>query len=331
MRIGDTPWPRVLPDALPTLGVRRRFRMRRATFRLVLVAIGLTLLLPAGGVARDDMIDGTMMVDYSKPPSFKIGTWVRYHTVGSSLLGLRRNYTLTLLIAGEEDVWGDRCFWLETWTQQEGKSPDHTASLISYSAFGDTAALRHAMWFIRKMVTGPSGRVPGEPEFSLWTRDGEDVRQRSSALRKQDPLLFRGTTFDTLGPDTAMVPRGTYRGTVVRERSQITLETMYGDSTHRDERVEVRTRNMSDDIPITHLVRERVHDLQKRKRWLLGRSNDATQEVLEEGTMRTMVIEYGHGGLTPAVIPPRLRVTIEEQQARRRAAQPASASRKRGG
>jgi hypothetical protein len=292
--------------------------MRRATSRIALFALAFSLFVPFGGEAADDIIDGSLMVDFSKPPTFKVGSWVRYHGTASSKLGLRKNYTLTLLVAGEEDVWGDRCFWLESWTHHEGRELPYTsASLISYSAFGDTAALRHGMWFIRKMVTSPSGRVPGEPEMALWTRDREEVRKRAGEIKKLDPGLIRGTTFDTLGVDTAQVPRGSYKGKVVRERSTITLETMRGDSTYRDVRVETRTRKMSDQVPITHLVREDVLDTQIRRGWITGRSSDVSEQLLEEGKMRTMVIEYGTGGLTPMMIPARLQKTIEQQAAAR--------------
>jgi len=296
--------------------------MRRAISRIALFALAFTLTAPYGGQAADDTIDGTLMVDYSKAPNFKVGSWVRYHATANSKLGLKLDYTLTLLVAGEEDLWGDRCFWLETWTENQGKPMNAAATLISYTAFGDTVALKHGAWFIRKMVTGPAGR-PGEPEFSLWTRDREEVRRSASALNKLDPGLVRGTTFDTLGVDTAQVPRGTYRGKVVRERSTITLETMRGDSTTRDVRVETRMRNMSDEIPITHMVREDVLDTQVRRGWLTGHSGDVKEDLLEEGKMRTMVIEYGRGGLKPLVIPPRLQGTLEQQQARNKKAAPA--------
>lgn len=290
--------------------------MRRAIARIALFALAFSLLVPFGGEAADDVIDGSLMVDFSKAPNFKVGSWVRYRGTARSKLGLKKDYTLTLLVAGEENLWGDRCFWLETWTQHDGKEvPYTTASLISYSAFGDTAALKHGMWFIRKMVTGPAGRN-GEPEMSLWTRDREEVRKRAGEIKKLDPGLIRGTTFDTLGVDTAQVPRGSYKGKVVRERSTITLETMKGDSTYRDVRVETRTRKMADQIPITHMVREDVLDTQVRRGWITGRSSDVKEELLEEGKMRTMVVEYGQGDLKPVVVPPRLQGTLEQQAAR---------------
>lgn len=306
-------------ESAPSIDRPPEFRMRRATFRITLIAVMFSLLAPFGLEAADDTIDGSLMVDFSKAPNFKVGSWVRYRGTANSKLGLRKNYTLTLLVAGEEEVWGDKCFWLETWTEHEGRPIYTAASLISYTAFGDTAALKHGMWFIRKMVTGPAGK-PGEPEISLWTRDREEIRKRAGEIKKLDPGLIRGTTYDTLGVDTVQVPLGSYKGKVVRERNTITLETMKGDSTYRDVRVETRTRKMADPIPITRMVREDVLDTQIRRGWITGRSSDVKEELLEEGKMRTMVIEYGTSGLKPMVVPARLQGTLEQQAARNKKA-----------
>ena len=138
----------------------------------------------------------------------------------------------------------------------------------------------------------------------------------------------RGTTYDKLGVDTVSVPRGNYRGKVVRESSQIAAEFMKGDSTYRDTRVETRTRNMADEIPITHMAREVVHDVQTRRGWITGRSSELKETLLEEGTMRTMVIEYGHGDLKPLVIPARLQSTVAERAAK--AKKSSSGTAKRG-
>ena len=303
--------------------------MRRATLGLI-AALALIAALPRSGSAVDDQtIDGTLMVDFGRAPSFKVGSWVRYHCVANSKLGYHRNYVLTLLVAGEEDLWGDRCFWLESWTDNEGKEgPGIAASLVSYSAFGDTAAKSHATWFIRKMVTGPNGPAPGEPDVSLWTRDNEEIKRRRSELPK-DAATTRGTTYDTLGVDTVAVPRGAYRGPVVRERNRVISELMKGDSTYHQEREEIRTRKLSWDVPITHMVREDVVDTQHRRGWITGHSSEGKEEELEKGVMQTIVIDYGTGGLEAKAVPARLRMTIEQQKARQTNAAVASKKSKK--
>jgi hypothetical protein len=301
--------------------------MRRATLGL-LAALALLFVFPRSGSAvNDQTIDGTLMVDFAHPPNFKVGSWVRYHTVANSKLGFHRDYQLTLLVAGEEDMWGDRCFWLETWTQSDVGEPNVTASLISYSAFGDTAAKNHATWFIRKMVTG-AGAEKGEAETSLWTRDNEEIRRRKSELPK-DAATMRGTTYDTLGVDTVAVPRGSWRGPVVRERNRIISEVMKGDSTYHQEREELRTRKLAWDIPITHMVREDVVDTQNRLGWITGHSTEAKNEELEKGLMQTIVMDYGSGGLESRAISVRLRMPIDQQKAREgTAAVPSKKSKK---
>jgi len=290
--------------------------MRRATLGLVAALLLVTMFPVSGSSAVDDQtIDGTLMVDYGRPPAFKVGTWVRYHCIANSKLGYHRDYDLTLLVAGEEDLWGDRCFWLESWTANSGKDPGYSASLVSYTAFGDTAAKNHATWFIRKMVTGPNGPSPGEPDISLWTRDNEEIRRRRSELPK-DAATTRGTTFDTLRVDTVAVPRGAWRGPVVRERNRVISELMKGDSTYHQEREEIRTRKLAWEIPITHMVREDVVDTQNRRGWITGHSSEAKEEELEKGIMQTVLVDYGTSGLEARVIPPRLRMTIEQQKAR---------------
>ena len=108
-----------------------------------------------------DIIDGSGMVDFSKRPSFTVGSWVKYRTTGSSLQGHRDDYTVTLLVAGEEVFWGEPCLWLETWVEKSDTRSTPIASLISYTAFGDTMASKRVLWFIRKTIHGmlPDGSL----------------------------------------------------------------------------------------------------------------------------------------------------------------------------
>jgi len=73
---------------------------------------------------------------------------------GSAMLGMDDQYTVTVLIAGEEEWWGEKCFWLETWTDHGGKFPDRTASLISYAIFDDSLADERLQMYRRKLISG---------------------------------------------------------------------------------------------------------------------------------------------------------------------------------
>jgi hypothetical protein len=303
--------------------------MRRATALLVAACLGLAVLLAAPPIpAAVKSLDSSMMVDYSGRPGFQVGSWVRYRVTSRSKLGVAEDYYITMLIGGEEDFWGDPGFWLETWVTNDAGDTSATASMVSYSAFGDTAAARHLTWFLRKMVTGQHG-PGGGAEVTVWTRDGNEIRQRAKD-QPRDLITARGTTFDTLGVDTTVVPRGSFKGKVVRERTAIIAEQMKGDSTYRYQREEIRTRKMSDEVPITHMVREDVVDTQTRKGWITGHSGESEEEVLERGVMATILVGYGVGEIAPGVTPARVRMSLAEQRAKAASSLPVRRT-KRGG
>src|SRR5262245_62923692 len=140
--------------------------MRRAASLLILAAALLPLLtVRAAGYDVErapSVIDGSGFVNYMQRPHFTIGEWVKYRTVGHSLRGFNDDYTVTIMVAGEEVFWGEPCVWLETWTQPAGGRLNATASLVSYAAFGDTMSDRHLLWFVRKTIRSDEHRVGQE-------------------------------------------------------------------------------------------------------------------------------------------------------------------------
>src|SRR5262249_57571903 len=78
--------------------------------------------------------------EFRHKPDFKIGDWARYRMQSHSELGARDNYELTVMVAGEEDFWGDPCFWLETWVDMPNAPQQTSAALVSYQIFGDSVA-----------------------------------------------------------------------------------------------------------------------------------------------------------------------------------------------
>src|SRR5205823_4498459 len=114
----------------------------------VLTMFAATVLAVTAGPAlaqeQVNRIDGVGMLDYSTGRSeFKLGNWAKYHVTAKSDLGVVDDYTVTVLIAGEEHWWGEDCFWVETWTDAAGQSPRSTATLMSYAIFDDSLALQH--------------------------------------------------------------------------------------------------------------------------------------------------------------------------------------------
>ena len=125
--------------------------MRRAISILLLVVTAVTLVTrPAHAAAV--IFNGVGLVDYTRKPDFKVGDWVRYHMKSQSELGVRDEYEVTLVIAGEEDFWGDPAFWLESWIDFPGRPPETTASLISYDIFNDTLAIQRMQLYTRKLM-----------------------------------------------------------------------------------------------------------------------------------------------------------------------------------
>jgi hypothetical protein len=274
--------------------------MRRALALVLLAALVLAAPRPAGSSAAD-MLDGISLLDLSGHASLKVGSWVRYHTVSSSYLGYHDDYEVLLLIAAEEEFWGERCFWLETSIIDHGDTTS-TASLISYSAIGDTAAARHGTWFERKTVRNLDDN--GLPEEMIPKRSPGDFRVPRS-LAGHKPAEQEGSkdqSIDTLAVDTCRVPVGNFRGPTVREVNRVVEEVVRGDSTVHYERAETRLRKLDTKVPLTRLVREDIHDLQQDRLWLTGQSAQTVSRVMEEARGVTLLTGYGERGTPSRVV-----------------------------
>src|SRR5258705_10955390 len=112
--------------------------MRHAVVALLLVA-GTPLVCMA---APEDPVDAIAEISYAAGPKFKVGDYVRYRTTGTGEQGIKVDYTVTILVAGEELWWGEKCFWIETQTSSFNGDPEITASLLSYSVFEDSLPQR---------------------------------------------------------------------------------------------------------------------------------------------------------------------------------------------
>lgn len=298
--------------------------MRRAVARLTVAA--LTLGLGSRAAVGDaptvpDRINAIGLIDYGTPATFKVGDYVRYHMSAQSALGVIDDYNVTVLIAGEEEWWGERCFWVETWTTSP-KTGDQTAdALMSYDVFADSLALPHMQLYVRKTVQGI--KEDGTPEQLVYKRP-------ASTLKTRDPL---GSAFrlqvDTLGTDTTTVPSGGFRCTKLRFLQGRGATGAKGDSTDYTELREQRTTYLNPQVPITHIVREDIDQSFTRKAWKVGHSKDATPTVLLDRTLGSaQLIEYG-SGLKSRLLPPSMCRSIAEQRAaeRKPAAKPAGAKR----
>lgn len=284
--------------------------MRVALPRLLtLLALGLALAAPAvPAFAQEQVvnsINGIGLVDYSRKPDFKIGDWVRYRMSGSSLMGMRDDYTVTVLIAGEEDFWGDPGVWIETWTEFPGRPPEAVATLMSYSIFGDSLAVPRMQMYMRKSINSIDDQ--GRPIQQVIKRASQSLKSRNVAPRPPQ------WDVDTLQADTVITPRGSYTVVPVDIRQGTGVEQTVGDSTFYNEQRENRRIYYTPQVPITHVAREDVESIVSRRAYMIGRSRDAAPLRLREkanGTARLM--EYGHG-LEPRLVPARYHRTIAEQ------------------
>ena len=221
--------------------------MRRAA-RFLLAAISL-LAIGRSALAQsaDQVIDASGMMDYMRPPDFKVGTWVKYHVKSTSLQGYEDDYTVTVLAAGEEVFWGEPCFWVETWVERKDRPPRFAASLISFAAFGDTMATRHPIWFTRKTIEGyDENNLPDE---AIVRRQANEMKLRAINYEQEhrDTWIYR----DTLGTDTTTAPAGTFKGLKIKVLRPWAETTDRGDSTIYYERRETRTYYYSDRVPLT--------------------------------------------------------------------------------
>jgi len=286
--------------------------MRRAIRVLVCaVAIGLAFP-PLPGRTATSPLNAIGLLDYTHKPTFKVGDWVKYKMTGRSELGAKDDYIVTVLIAGEQDFWGDPAFWLETWTDAPGLAPTTQASLMSYDIFSDTLAYSRLQLYQRAAVTMLN--EDGSPRVDVTKPAASMLRTRREVKQPNR------TSIDTLGRDTVLTPRGTYQALKIARHEGTGATQMVGDSSIYSEVRENRTSWYTTEVPITHVAREDIENIAARKAWMIGRSGDATPLAIKDrglGTAR--LIDFGHG-LAGRLTPVRYRKSIAEQEAAGRTA-----------
>jgi len=286
--------------------------MRRAIAALSLLLALAALDAPRSRADTSAIMNGIGLIDYRHKPDFKIGDWVRYQMKSHSELGASDDYELTVMIAGEEDFWGDPGFWVETWVDMPGVPPQTRASLVSYEIFSDTVATQRLLLYTRKMI-------------SMLNEDGTakmDINKPSASTLKarrevQNPVRF---SLDTLGTDTVVTPKGTFKPLKVLMKQGTGATQMVGDSSLYTEVRENRTSWYTLEVPITHLAREDIESINAHKSWLTGRSGEALPlAIRDRGLGSARLIDFGHGA-TARLVPERLRHTITQQVAAEKAA-----------
>ena len=286
--------------------------MRRAIAVLALLLAVAALDAPRSHAETITVMNGIGLVDYRHKPDFKIGDWARYHLKSHSELGAKDDYELTVLIAGEEDFWGDPAFWIETWVEMPGEPAQTSAALVSYDIFGDSVATQRLLLYTRKLISMVND--DGSPKIDINKPAASTLKARREVM---NPASF---DLDTLGTDTVQTTKGVFKALKVLMKQGKGATQSVGDSTVYTEVRENRTSYYSLDVPITHLVREDIESINARKTWPIGRSGDALPlAIRDRGLGSARLVDFGHNA-TARLVPERLRHTIAEQAAAERAA-----------
>lgn len=261
--------------------------MRRAT-KWTGLALCAAALLPTGLRAdRVTQVNGIGLVDYTRTPDFKVGDWVKYHITGGNTTGVRDDYMVTLLIAGEENFWGEDGFWVETWTEPKDGAPMLAATLMSFAIFQDSLPAQRMLLYQRKTINETDDS--GNPIQVVLRRGPGSLKLRTF----DDPIT---TDVDTLGPDTASVARGLFQVLKVSTRQGKSSTRDIGDSTEYSEFWDKRVDYMSNKIPITSLVREQMETSFQQRKWQIGRSGDAPpMRYIDRSVGEARLVDYGSG------------------------------------
>jgi hypothetical protein len=281
--------------------IHRCSRIIAAASALVLATLQPHAAFPQGRAS----FNAIGLIDYDRPPDFKVGDWVKYHVTGSSDLGYKDDYTVTVLIGGEEEFWGERCFWIETHTEYPGQAPQGLASLLSYDAFKDPKGVENMQYYVRKTVAGLKGT--DQPDVQLMKLPKGRLKTRTTTDR---PVLAR----DTLGADSVTTVKGSFPVSVFRFRQGFSTSEDRGDSTIHETYMEKRTVHINTAIPITHVVKEIIEVDGTRQSWMIGQSSQAAPvRIRDRARGEASLVDFG-GGMKAAMVPKEFRSSIEAQR-----------------
>ena len=294
--------------------------MRRATLLLAITSVLLPFAASGAWCQGGQLVNGIGLLDYSRRPDFKVGDWVRYHVTGHSILGNSDDYELTVAIAGEERLWGEPCFWVETTTASKKGGTVGIATLMSYSVFDDSLPTINMQYYMRKNVT--ESDESGKPVEVFARRPSATLKTRNDARNR-----LHHYHVDSLGVDTVQVPKGVFvcRHTKIKENLGVELER--GDSTHYSETRDFRDVYVSKRIPVTGVAREDIDFSATLRSWLAGRSGDAPTNVISHSVGQAVLIDYGSGYTGQLVVASKRR-SLREQEVEVR---PARSSKPRRG
>jgi hypothetical protein len=261
--------------------------MLRAIRRIALFGFAaLALAAPSTAQNLGKSIDGIGLIDYSRKPNFKVGTYTQYHVSGHSSKGHSEDYRMVVGIAGEERFWGDDGFWVETTTESNGnEGSSSVASLMSYTIFSDSLPVQHLQYYVRKSINDVDER--GIPHEVIAKGSAGGIKSHT----KMDPNTHWYS--DTLASDSVHVLGRSFWCKRLHTRRDVTNTLEHGDSTVMTEYREDRDTYLTPQIPLTGIAREDIEYLETRKAWLAGRSQDAEAVVSVHSVGQALLVSVG--------------------------------------
>jgi hypothetical protein len=284
--------------------------MSRSRVPIALLAGLLFAFLPPIAQAADvSLLDAIGTLDYARGPSLvKVGSWVKYHMTSKSEMGVTDDYEVTVLIAGEEEWWGEDCFWVETTTQRGPTSVTTAATLMSRSVFDDSLPVDHVQYYQRKRVAELDEN--GQPRQQTMRRGDSAMKARTPP----DPGLT--VLVDTLGTDTLKTAMGDLVCLKVRSETGVSSTAQSADSSQYTEIRDIRTAYMCPKVPVTGRAREEIDYSIARRSWLTGRSQESSHmNIMDRSKGVLELVAFGNSGVEAKYVPEEFRRSLAEQRA----------------
>jgi hypothetical protein len=254
------------------------------------------------------LLDAIGEVDYDRGPSVaQVGSWASYHVTVTRNGRVADEYDVTMMVAGEEEWWGEECFWLETTTQQGTKATVTAATLMSSAIFEDSLPLKNIMFYQRKRIAELDEN--GQPVQQTLRLGKAAVKARVPA----DPGLT--TRVDTLATDTLKTPRGDLACLRLRTEKGVGATSQSADSSRYAETREVRVTEVSRQVPVTGKAREEITVTESQRTWLTGRSKESGPLLVVSEIRTVMELrDFGTSGREAQIVPEPFRRSLAEQR-----------------
>jgi hypothetical protein len=253
-------------------------------------------------------VDAFGTLDYARGRALiKVGSWVKYHMTARTEMGVTEDYTSTVLIGGEDDSWGEECFWVETTVQGAEGAPRAMATLMSYAIFDDSLPAVNFKRYQRRRVMEFKD---GQPVPQVLRRNNAELKSRAA------PTPGLTTLVDTLGTDTLKTDLGDFVCLKVRTERGFGSTSQNADSSQYNETRIVRVTYLTPQIPVMGHAREEIDWTMTRRTWLTGRSQESSPLMVMDRSKGVLeLVGFGTEGLEAQAVPVENRRSLAEQRA----------------